>query len=179
VWSQPTPLGSGFNYLGEIRNDGVLVDAPIHLLVSLWDAPEEGQRIGEIQQLTDIPVTQGQFSILVNGEGEFGPEAFNGEERWLQIELCADAGCDGTTVLLSPRQQLTGTPYALSALSAPWSGLSDVPDGFADGIDDRGDSFWERGGNDLHYEPGNVAIGSGTPHHRLRISGGPLWTSNQ
>jgi len=42
----------------------------------------------------------------------------------------------GGYTILTPRQALTATPYALYALSAPWSGLIGVPAGFADGVDD-------------------------------------------
>jgi hypothetical protein len=43
---------------------------------------------------------------------------------------------DGSYTTLSTRQELTAAPYALYALGAPWSGLRDVPPGFADEVDD-------------------------------------------
>ncbi|MGD9030705.1 MAG: right-handed parallel beta-helix repeat-containing protein, partial [Anaerolineae bacterium] len=64
-----------------------------------------------------------------------GGTAFTGEARWLEIAL--DCG-DGETTL-SPRQELTPSPYALHAStsdSVPWNGLVNVPPGFADGTDD-------------------------------------------
>jgi len=43
-----------------------------------------------------------------------------------------------------------------------------------------GDGFWSpSGANIYNNNGGNVGIGSTAPMHRLRISGGPLWTSNQ
>ena len=37
--------------------------------------------------------------------------------------------------LLSPRQAMLATPYAIYATSVPWTGISGIPAGFADGID--------------------------------------------
>ncbi|HEY76716.1 MAG TPA: hypothetical protein G4O00_11145, partial [Thermoflexia bacterium] len=42
----------------------------------------------------------------------------------------------GSYTALSPRQPLTAAPYAHYARSVPWSGLTGVPSGFADGVDD-------------------------------------------
>jgi hypothetical protein len=80
--------------------------------------------------LSGVPVTDGLFTVQLNAGGDFGANAFNGDERWLQISVNGSA--------LSPRQSLTPAPYALYALKAPWSGLTGVPAGFADGVDDVG-----------------------------------------
>lgn len=43
-----------------------------------------------------------------------------------------------------------------------------------------GDGYWSPSGtNVFSNNGGNVGIGTTEPHHRLRIGGGPLWTSNQ
>lgn len=37
-----------------------------------------------------VPVSNGLFTVLLNGNGEFGANAFNGSARWLQIQVCND-----------------------------------------------------------------------------------------
>jgi len=66
---------------------------------------------------------------------DFGSSAFSGDSRWLEIAVRCPAG-GGPYTSLDPRQPLTAAPYALYARGAPWSGLSGMPAGFADGTDD-------------------------------------------
>src|SRR5207302_1111485 len=68
------------------------------------------------------------------------------------------------------RQELTATPYALSAVSAPWAGLTGIPDGFADGVDNT-DSLWSPNGADIFFTGGNVGIGTATPAATLDVIG--------
>src|SRR5205814_4759711 len=58
------------------------------------------------------PVVNGLFTVVLNGAGQFGPGAFNGEERWLQAAVQCTG--DGAPVALS-RQPVTAVPYALYA----------------------------------------------------------------
>lgn len=117
------PLGTTFTYQGQLKKDGILIDGTAHLRFSLWDAagsgspPVGGSQIGASQLLANVGVTNGLFTVPLNAGGQFGASAFNGEARWLQIEVCADAGC-GTLSILSPRQPLTAAPHALFAVSA-------------------------------------------------------------
>lgn len=148
-----TPLSPGFNFQGRYEKDGAPVDdGAVNLRFSLWNAagsgipPVGGGQIGASQIVANIPVQKGVFTVILNASGEFGPEAFNGEERWLQIEDCIDAGC-GSLSILSPRQPVVGTPYSLQT-----RGLR---------VD----------------EDGKVGVGTMSPHHQLRVSGGPPWTS--
>jgi hypothetical protein len=89
----------------------------------LWDAagvgspPVGGSQIGASQLLANTAVVNGLFHVQLNAGGQFGADAFNGQARWLQVEVCADAGC-GTLTVLSPRQPLTAAPQALFAPNA-------------------------------------------------------------
>lgn len=118
-----TPLSTAFTYQGQLKENGAPIDATAHLRFSLWDAqgngspPVGGSQIGASQLLANVAVANGLFTVPLNAGGQFGANAFNGEARWLQVEVCADAGC-GTLTILAPRQPLTATPHALFALNA-------------------------------------------------------------
>ena len=169
-----TPLGPGFTYQGFYEESDTPVTGTVRLRFSLWEAESDGAQIGASQLLNDIPVIEGAFTVILNASGEFGPSAFDGQERWLQIEACPSGTCESPTVL-TPRQKLTPTPYALHSRSASWLGLVDIPDGFADGIDDIGDPLWDLDGMSLSY-PYNVVVGATEGHHQLRVAGGSPWT---
>ncbi len=57
--------------------------------------------------LTDVQVTNGVFAVVL----DFGAAAFSGEKRWLQISVRL-AG-NGAFTPLSPRREITPTPYAI------------------------------------------------------------------
>jgi hypothetical protein len=79
---------------------------------------------------SNVPLADGYFHVLMGSFNPLTATHFADSERYLQVSV--DAG-DGAIDL--PRQRIASVPYALQAASAPWSGLSDVPPGFADGID--------------------------------------------
>jgi hypothetical protein len=54
-------------------------------------------------------VTDGRFTVSL----DFGPSAFPGEARWLDIRLRPTGG--GAYTVLTPRQPLAPAPYALTA----------------------------------------------------------------
>jgi hypothetical protein len=130
-------LGTAFTYQGQLQLSGAPADGPCDFQFALYDAAAGGAQLGTTQTLTTIGVTDGLFTVQLNEGGQFGADAFVGEQRWLQIGVRCPAGTGGYTAL-SPRQQLTATPYARyapAAGSAPWSGLTGVPPGFSDGTD--------------------------------------------
>jgi hypothetical protein len=112
-------LGTGFTYQGQIKNASGPVNSTCDFQFTLWDdagsgsPPAGGNQIGLVQTTTGVSVTNGLFTVQLNGGGEFGGNAFNGDARWLQIAVQC-AGDPGYTTL-SPRQSLTPAPYALFA----------------------------------------------------------------
>jgi hypothetical protein len=117
-----TPLGTGFTYQGQLKKTGVPVNGACDLQFSLWDAagsgspPTGGAQIGLTQTLPAVAVTNGLFTVILNGGNEFAGTAFTGEARWLQIAVRCPATSDPNVpyAALSPRQPLTPAPVALS-----------------------------------------------------------------
>ncbi len=103
-----TPVGSGFTYQGQLRSDDTPLDADTDLQFTLWDAATDGEQIGTLLQVDALPVIDGQFTV----ELDFGPSAFVGDARWLEVSVRSPAG-SGPFTTLDPRQPLTATPYAL------------------------------------------------------------------
>ena len=131
------PLATGITYQGLLTgSDGDPVNATCDLRFSLWDDGADGTQIGNNHLISGVDISGGRFTVQVNTGDQFGANAFNGDARWLQAEVsCPDD--DGFQVI--GRQRLRPAPYAHfapEAGSAPWSGLSGVPAGIADGDDD-------------------------------------------
>ncbi len=120
-------LGTAFTYQGQLQRGGSPVDGPCDVAFRLYDAASAGNQVGSAISAT-VPITGGLFTVGL----DFGAAAFDGDGRWLDIRVKCDG--DGDYADLG-RQELTATPYAHYALHAPWSGLSNVPPGFADGVD--------------------------------------------
>ena len=120
-------MGTAFTYQGYLTDTGGPVNATCDFTFGLYSAANDGTLLGT-ETADDLDVKEGLFPVQLN----FGPGAFAGEARWLEITVDCGAG----PAVLGPRQELTPTPYALYAAAAPWSGLDGVPPGFADSVDD-------------------------------------------
>jgi hypothetical protein len=128
------PLGAAFTYQGRLLDGATPANGVYTISFRLFDAASAGAPVGAaLTQL--VTVTNGLFTTQL----DFGAGAFAGSARWLEISV------GGTP--LTPRQPLTAAPYALYAPqagaaavagSAPWGGLTGMPAGFADGIDNTG-----------------------------------------
>lgn len=126
------PLGSGFTYQGQLRQGDASADGPFDFLFRLFDAPVGGAQVGGDVVRDGVSVERGVFATEI----DFGAGAFDGQARHLEIRVRA-AGAQ-EYVLLEPRQPIRPTPYALhagAAAAVPWSGITGVPAGFADGSD--------------------------------------------
>lgn len=53
-----------------------------------------------------------------------------------------------------------------------WTELTGIPAGFADGIDNTGDSgIWSQNGSNIYYNSGNVGLGTSAPAGKLDVIG--------
>ena len=79
---------------------------------SLWDAETAGVQFGFVQDELALAVSKGRFTAVLNDLNNFN-SAISGSAAWLEIGVRCPAG-SGEYTTLSPRQQLTAAPYALS-----------------------------------------------------------------
>jgi hypothetical protein len=126
--------GSGFTYQGQLNDGSGPVTGDCDMAFRLFDDGSIGSQVGNAITTT-VTINKGLFTVVLNNGGEFGNTAFAGEARWLGIKVKCPSDLSYSEM---GRQELTATPYALYALNAPWSGLLEVPDDFADGIDGVG-----------------------------------------
>lgn len=105
------PLGSGFTYQGRLAAGGQPAQGSYDLRLILYDAEFGGAQVGPVLTNTAVPVAAGAFTTQL----DFGAAAFAGQARWL--ELAVRTNGPGPFTVLSPRQPLTATPYALYALT--------------------------------------------------------------
>jgi len=124
-------IGTAFTYQGRLTDGGSPASGTYDLRFILYDADSGGSQVGNIVTLNDVTVTDGLFTVQL----DFG-NVFDGTALWLEIAVRPGNSTAAYTTL-SPRQALTAAPYARYAASVPWSGLTGVPAGFADGTDDN------------------------------------------
>jgi len=127
--SSTAATGTAFTYQGQLTDGGSPASGNYDFQFTLYDAASGGNQVGGTLTKSSITVSNGIFSV----ELDFG-NVFDGTALWLEVAV-RPAG-SGSYTTLSPRQALTAVPYAVHALGVPWSGLTGVPAGFADGTDD-------------------------------------------
>lgn len=101
-------IGPEFTYQGQLASGGVPVDDTADLRFRLFDASTAGTQIGSQLTKTSVTVADGIFTVTL----DFGVPAFDGNARWLEVDVRSPAG-SGTYQTLAPRQALTVAPYAL------------------------------------------------------------------
>jgi len=101
------PIDGTFNYQGRLTSGGAPITGNADVRFSLWDAAAAGAQVGGTINYLSAPVTDGLF----NADLDFGVDALNGEERWLQVEVRSPAGAGGYVNL--GRQPVLGAPYAI------------------------------------------------------------------
>jgi len=104
--------GSAFSYQGRLDAHGAPANGTFDFAFTLHDAPASGATFGPEVTTNGIPITNGLFSVVL----DFGLNAFNGGSRWLNIAVRTNGG--GSFSALSPRQQVTPSPYAIHAGSS-------------------------------------------------------------
>lgn len=126
-----TALGNGFSYQGRLTDGGNPANGNYDLRFVLYDADVGGAQVGNTITLTNIPVSNGLFTVTL----DFGTIAtatatattspsptatttnvWDGNARWIEIAVRTAGGSSFT--VLNPRQPVSPAPYALYAKAA-------------------------------------------------------------
>src|SRR5438046_2506896 len=101
---------TSFTYQGRLTDGGTPANGVYDLQFALFDSASSGGQLGSNQTVPSVLVSSGIFSVSL----DFGANAFTGANRYLEINARL-AGSSSFT-LLTPRQQITSTPYAVRSL---------------------------------------------------------------
>ncbi len=116
--SNAAEMGTAFTYQGRLIDANNAADGLYDFHFKLFDANVSDTQKGPTIDINDLDVIDGYFTV----ELDFGPDIFTGSARWLETTVAQSDGSDPCT--LTPRVELTPTPYAMQAsgLMLPYSG---------------------------------------------------------
>ncbi|HEX3083346.1 MAG TPA: hypothetical protein VHP99_02385, partial [Pyrinomonadaceae bacterium] len=113
VFTAPVVLAqsSNFTYQGRLTDGGTAANGNYDLQFALWDSASGGSQVGSTLPLNSVAVSNGVFVVTL----DFGANSFPGASRFLEISARTIGA--GSFTLLTPRQQVTSTPYAVRSAS--------------------------------------------------------------
>lgn len=104
---------TSFTYQGRLSDTNAAANGTYDLGFALFDAAAGGAQIGAAITRPAVTVSNGVFTVLL----DFGANPFlSGANRFLEIAVKRPADTAFTT--LTPRQQLTSSPFSIQSLSA-------------------------------------------------------------
>lgn len=93
------PTGTELTYQGQLKQSGVPVSETCDFEFTLWDDPVATLVASQVGPTLTFDGGQGNSPPIdvVNGlftvELDLGADAFNGDARWLQIDVCCASPC--------------------------------------------------------------------------------------
>src|SRR5262249_33340655 len=136
-------------YQGQLKDGGMPATGKHCFRFTLHTAQTGGDELGSIIS-EDKDLSNGLFTVQL----DFGPATSNDQDRWLEVAVRPGGGTEPFSVL-SPRQRLTPTPYAIFAQQERWS-LIGVPVGFSAGMD-KGDIVTDKTADHAGTDASNVS----------------------
>lgn len=122
-------------YQGELRENGLPATDPFDLQIAAFEGATGGTVLFSSSFDNVTPDAQGRFTAQLS----INPVLIDGRPIFLELRVRPGTST-GAYNALSPRQRLVATPFALQAHEAdraPWNGITGMPSGFADGVDDN------------------------------------------
>ena len=109
---------ASFVYRGYLKDQGEPAFGTYDLQFALYDSLEDlGPPLSGPINSEAVPVENGRVTATI----DFGAGVFNGDSRWLEISVRTNGG--NAFIILSPRQRLTPTPYAITAQNVMPGGI--------------------------------------------------------
>jgi len=102
---------TAFTYQGRLNAGANAANGSYDMTFAVYDANVSGNQIAGPITNSAVAVTNGLFTVSL----DFGAGVFTGTNYWVQMNV-SPAGAN-TFAALTPRQQLTPAPYALSLVS--------------------------------------------------------------
>jgi hypothetical protein len=123
-FSRAAAQGTAITYQGRLLDGTNPVTGDFDLRFHVYSAATGGSLLGGPVTNAPVAVTNGLFTVII----DFGAGVFTGSSNWLQVGVRTN-GSTGAYTALSPRDQLTPTPYAIYAETASSTGLTGtIPD---------------------------------------------------
>jgi trimeric autotransporter adhesin len=104
--------GTAFTYQGQLKQNGALLTSTCNFTFTLYADSGGTTPVGSPASIGGTGVINGLFTVQLNGSGEFGAAAFNGDARWLKTVVQCTG--DGRATTLGPLQRLTPAPIAFA-----------------------------------------------------------------
>jgi hypothetical protein len=107
--STASAQGTAFTYQGRLNDNGGPANGSYDLEFGIWNSASGPSPVGSTLTNSGVAVSNGLFVVTL----DFGSGLFTGPARWLEIAVRTNG--PGAFSTLSPRTQLTATPYAITA----------------------------------------------------------------
>lgn len=104
--------GTAFQYQGRLTYQGNPADGLYDFTFTVFNAVQGGNALGTGTLTNTVQVSGGVFNTTL----DFGPNVFTGAGRWLELGVRTNG--PGPFQILSPRQELLPSPYAIHAATA-------------------------------------------------------------
>ncbi len=104
---------SAFTYQGRFTDTTVSqpTNGTYNMQFALFDAATDGNQVGATLTNATVQVTNGIFTVSL----DFGASSFAGAARFLEVRVFSTT--TSAYVVLTPRQPITSTPYAIRSLT--------------------------------------------------------------